>query len=282
MKERAKMKTAVIIPNYLKEKSLAFSKEAEKVLNEAGYNPIILGENEQFKGNADFALVLGGDGTVLRASKQLYPSNIPVLGINFGHLGYLTECNPDGAIEAINKVIKGEYIVENRLMLNCEIIRDGKTLNSFISLNEVVLNRATLMKAFKMELYINGKHTNTALGDGIIVSTPTGSTSYNLSAGGPILTPTANNMVITQIAPIYFPSTPLVIAGDDVVEIKVTIDNITKKGNVTLEVDGSDSIDIKDGDIVRIKKSEGSAKVIKVSERSFYQLLKEKLSKANN
>ena len=282
MKERAKMKTAIIIPNYLKEKSLAFSKEAEKLLEEAGYNPIILGENEPFNGEADFALVLGGDGTVLRASKQLYPTDIPILGINFGHLGYLTECNPESAIEAINKVIKGEYIVENRLMLNCEIIRDGKTLNSFISLNEVVLNRATLMKAFKMELYINGKHTNTALGDGIIVSTPTGSTSYNLSAGGPILTPTANNMVITQIAPIYFPSTPLVIAGDDVVEIKVTIDNITKKGNVTLEVDGSDSIDIKDGDIVRIKKAEGSAKVIKVSERSFYQLLKEKLSKANN
>ena len=282
MKERAKMKTAIIIPNYLKEKSLAFSKEAEKLLEEAGYNPIILGANEPFNGEADFALVLGGDGTVLRASKQLYPTDIPILGINFGHLGYLTECNPESAIEAINKVIKGEYIVENRLMLNCEIIRDGKTLNSFISLNEVVLNRATLMKAFKMELYINGKHTNTALGDGIIVSTPTGSTSYNLSAGGPILTPTANNMVITQIAPIYFPSTPLVIAGDDVVEIKVTIDNITKKGNVTLEIDGSDSIDIKDGDIVRIKKAEGSAKVIKVSERSFYQLLKEKLSKANN
>ena len=276
------MKNAIIIPNYLKEKSLAFSKEAEKLLREAGYNPIILGENEPFKGEADFALVLGGDGTVLRASKQLYPTNIPILGINFGHLGYLTECNPDSAIEAINKVVKGEYIVENRLMLKCEIIRDGKALDSFISLNEAVLNRATLMKAFKMELYINGKHTNTALGDGIIVSTPTGSTSYNLSAGGPILTPTANNMVITQIAPIYFPSTPLVIAGDDVVEIKVAIDNITKKGNVTLEIDGSDSIDVKDGDVVRINKAEGSAKVIKVSDRSFYQLLKEKLSKANN
>lgn len=282
MKERAKMKNAIIIPNYLKEKSLAFSIEAEKLLKKAGYNPIILDENEPFCDKADFALVLGGDGTVLRASKQLYPTDIPILGINFGHLGYLTECNPETAIEAINKVVNGEYIVENRMMIECELIRNNTVIDSFISLNEAVLNRATLMKAFKMELYINGKHTNTALGDGIIVSTPTGSTSYNLSAGGPILTPTANNMVITQIAPIYFPSTPLVIAGDDVVEIKISIDNITKRGNVTLEIDGSDSIDIEDGDVVKIKKAEGSARVIKVSDRSFYQLLKEKLSKANN
>ena len=138
------------------------------------------------------------------------------------------------------------------------------------------------MKAFKMEIYINGKHTNTVLGDGLIVATPTGSTSYNLSAGGPILTPTANNIVITQIAPFSFPGTPLVIAGDDVIEIRIKIDNITKKGNVSIEFDGSESTEIKDGDIIRIKRAEHPAKIIKVSDRSFYQLLKEKLSKANN
>ena len=275
------MKNAIIIPNYLKEKSVTFSKEAEVLLENAGYNPIILGENQTFTDKADFALVLGGDGTVLRASKQLYSTEIPMLGINFGHLGYLTECNPETAIESINKLVTGEYTVESRLMVSCELIRGDKAIKSFIALNEAVLNRATLMKAFKMEIYINGKHTNTALGDGIIVATPTGSTSYNLSAGGPILTPTANNMVITQIAPITFPSTPLVIAGDDVVEIKATVESITRKGKPTLEIDGSESVELMDGDVIRIKKAEHNAKIIKVSERSFYQLLKEKLSKAN-
>lgn len=276
------MKNAIIIPNYLKEKSLEFSKKAKMLLEEKSYNPIILAENEAFKGKADFALVLGGDGTIIRASKQLYGTDIAVLGINFGNLGYLTECSPETAIDAINKLISGDYTIENRLMISGEIVREGKTIHSFIALNEASLYRATLMKAFKMEIYINNKHTNTVLGDGLIIATPTGSTSYNLSAGGPILTPTANNMVITQIAPFTFPGTPLVIAGDDVIEIRIKIDNITKKGNVSMEFDGSESVEIQDGDIIRIQKAEHNAKIIKVSDRSFYQLLKEKLSKANN
>lgn len=275
------MKNAIIIPNYLKEKSLVFSKEAKTLLEEKNYNPIILGENEKFEGEADFALVLGGDGTIIRASKQLYGTNIAMLGINFGHLGYLTECNPETAMYSIEKLINGDCVVENRIMLSCELIRDDKVEKSFIALNEIVLNRATFMKAFKMEIYMNARHTNTILGDGVIVATPTGSTSYNLSAGGPILTPTANNMVITQIAPIYFPSTPLVTAGDDFIEIKVKIDNSTKKGKVVLEVDGSESVEIENNDVIRIKRADFFARTIKVSNKSFYQILKEKLSKAN-
>lgn len=275
------MKNAIIIPNYLKERSLEFSNEAKSLLESKSYNPIVLKENEKYNSEADFALVLGGDGTIIRASKQLYGSDIPMLGINFGHLGYLTECNPETAIDAISKHINGESVIENRLMLKCTLIRDNKEAASYVALNEATLNRATLMKAFKMEIYINDKHTNTVLGDGLILSTPTGSTSYNLSAGGPILTPTANNMVITPIAPISFPSNPLVTAGDDVIQIKITINNISKKGNVALEIDGSESIEIKDGDIIKVEKAEHYAKIIKVSDRSFYQLLKEKLSKAS-
>lgn len=275
------MKKAIIIPNCLKEKSLAFSKEAKLLLEEKNYNPIILGENEKFDNEADFALVLGGDGTMIRASKQLYSTDIAMLGINFGHLGYLTECNPETAINAIEKLVKGDYVIENRLMLNCELVRNNEVINTFIALNEASLNRATLMKAFKMEIFINGKQTNTVLGDGLIVATPTGSTSYNLSAGGPILTPTANNMVITQIAPIYFPGTSLVTAGDDAIEIKVKIDNVAKKGNVALEIDGSESVEVKDNDVIRVKRAEHFARTIKVTDKSFYQLLKEKMSKAN-
>ncbi len=275
------MKNAIIIPNYLKVSSLEFSVNAERLLKTKGYNTVILGKNEKYNGEADFALVLGGDGTIIRASKQLYGTDIPVMGINFGHLGYLTECSPDDAINAINKLINGEYRIENRLMVCADVIRNGEIIKSFIALNEASLYRATLMKTFKMEIYINSKHTNTVLGDGLIISTPTGSTSYNLSAGGPILTPTANNMVITQIAPIYFPGSPLVTAGDDEIEIRIKIDNITKKGSVALEIDGSESFTIEDGDIVKIKRAEHFAKIIKVRDTSFYQILKEKLSKAN-
>ena len=275
------MKNAIIIPNYLKTSSLEFSSVADRLLKSNGYETVVLGENEKYNGTADFAIVLGGDGTIIRASKQLYGTDIPVIGINFGHIGYLTECGPDDALDAINQIVNGKHKIESRLMVCAEIIREGKEVASFIALNEASLYRATLMKAFKMEIYINGKLTNTVLGDGLIVSTPTGSTSYNLSAGGPILTPTANNMVITQIAPIYFPGSPLVTAGDDEIEIRIKIDNITKKGNVAIEFDGSERFDIEDGDIIKIKRAGHYAKIIKVTDRSFYQLLREKLSKAN-
>ena len=275
------MKNAIIIPNYLKSSSLEFSTKAEAFLKSKSYNTIVLLENEVPKESADFAIVLGGDGTMLRACKQLYGTGIPVLGINFGHLGYLTECNPDGALDAINRVVTGDYRIESRLMISGEVIREGKSVFNFTALNEAALNRATLMRAFKMEIFVNSKHTNTVLGDGLLISTPTGSTSYNLSAGGPILTPTADNMVITQIAPIYFPGTPLVTDGNDDIEVRVNIDNHAKSGKVTLEIDGSESFDLENGDIIKIKKAEHSAKIIKVTDISFYQILKEKLSKAN-
>lgn len=275
------MKNAVIIPNYLKANSLEFSVNAEKLLKAKGYNTVVLGENDIMQGQAEFALVLGGDGTIIRACKQLYGTGIPALGINFGHVGYLTACGPEDAIEAINKLTAQDFNIESRIMLSGEVIREGENVFSFIALNEAALNRATLMRAFKMEIYINGKHTNTVLGDGILVSTPTGSTSYNLSAGGPILTPTANNMVVTQIAPIYFPGSPLVTDGNDEIEIRIRIDNTAKSGSVAIEIDGSESFNVKDGDIIKIKRAEHNAKIIKVSDTSFYQILKEKLSKAN-
>lgn len=275
------MKNALIIPNYLKKNSLEFSQMAKKLLESKGYKTIVLEENERPNEKADFAIVLGGDGTMIRASKQLYGTDIPMLGINFGHLGFLTECNPETALEAIDKLISNEHKIENRLMISGSVVRGGREVHSFIALNEASIYRATLMKAFKMEIFVNGKHTNTVLGDGLIISTPTGSTSYNLSAGGPILTPTANNVVITQIAPIYFPGTPLVTDGHDEIEVRVKIENITKQGSVAVEFDGSESFLIEDGDIIKVKRAEYSARIIKVTDTSFYQILKEKLSKAN-
>lgn len=275
------MKNAIIIPNYLKEKSLEFAGLAKDLLTSRGYEAIILGENDVMTKEAEFAVVLGGDGTIIRACKQLYGTDIPVLGINFGHLGYLTECGPEDAIDAIEKVISKNYKIENRIMLSGEVIRDGNSIFSFIALNEAALNRATLMRAFKMEISVNGKQTNTVLGDGLIISTPTGSTSYNLSAGGPILTPTASNMVITQIAPIYFPGSPLVTDGNDKIEVKILIDNTAKTGHVAIGIDGSDSFKLENGDIIKIKRAEHCAKIAKVTDTSFYQILKEKLSKAN-
>ena len=116
------MKNAIIIPNYLKEESMGFCSVAKEMLENMGYGVSVLGENDLPKSGAEFALVLGGDGTILRACKKLYKYDIPVFGINFGNIGYLTACNPDTAIECINKVVNGEYKVENRMMLQGEVL----------------------------------------------------------------------------------------------------------------------------------------------------------------
>lgn len=274
------MKNAIIIPNYLKEESMQFSKTAVEILEKSGYKVTVLKESEEPIEDADLALVLGGDGTLLRACKKLYKYDIPMLGINFGHLGYLTECNPDTAIQAIEKILDGDYRLENRLMLKGKVERNGEIVYSFVALNEASFYRSTLLKAFVAEVCINDMLTETVVGDGLIVATPTGSTSYNLSVGGPVLTPSSKNIVLTPISPKYFPRSSVVANGEDSIEIKVVVDSIVKTGNPALQIDGDDAFTLNDGDVVKIERNDKDAKIIKVTSQSFYQVLQKKLSKA--
>ena len=274
------MKKAIVIPNYTKQESIDFSKTAIELLEKNGYEVEVLKENDEPDNKADFALVLGGDGTLLRACKKLYKYDIPMLGINYGHLGYLTECNPDMAIASIDKIVNGEYTLESRMMLSGEVIRSDKSVYSFVALNEASFYRSTLLKAFTAELYINEMLTQTVVGDGLIVATPTGSTSYNLSAGGPVLTPNANNIVLTPISPKYFPRSSIVANGEDEIEVRIIVDSVVKTGNPALQIDGDNAFELNDGDVIKIKRNDGYAKVIKLTSQSFYQVLRKKLSKA--
>ena len=205
--------------------------------------------------------------------------DIPVLGINFGNLGFLTACDPDTAIESINKVVKGEYDTENRIMLKCRVLRGGEEIGSFVALNEVALFRSTLRKAISAEVYINGMHVENVLGDGVIIATPTGSTSYNMSAGGAVLMPEADSMVITPLSPMRFVCSSIVTQAEDDIEIRVKISAALDASAVSLEIDGNSSFDIYDGDILKIEKPEKNAKIIEVNDTSFYHILRKKLSK---
>jgi len=274
-------KTVVIIPNTLKEKSLEFAPTAAAYLQERGYNTEIITDKAEEVKSAKFALVLGGDGTILRAARQLYGKNIPIFGINFGRLGYLTEFSADKAIEALDKLVSGEYSVEGRMMLEGEIVRDGEIKASFIALNEVCAYRATLMHAISTALYINGKHTETVSGDGLIVSTPTGSTSYNLSAGGPVLTPTSQNIVITPVASHGFTHPSIVTDGGDAAAMEIAFGSPDDRGFAYLEVDGNERYELLSGDVVNVRRAKHQTKIIKATDRSFYQILREKLSKQN-
>ena len=273
------MKKAIIVPNYLKSESIEFCQTAKEILCGFGYDVCVLAESEVPTQKADFAIVLGGDGTILRACKKLYMLDIPVLGINFGNLGFLTACDPNSAIESINKVVKGEFETENRIMLRCSVFRGRDKVGSFVALNEFALFRSSLKKAISAEVYINGMHVENVLGDGVIVATPTGSTSYNMSAGGAVLMPESDSMVITPLSPMRFVCSSIVTQGKDDIEIRVKINTSLATSAICLEIDGNSSFDIYDGDVLRIEKVEKVAKIIKVNDTSFYHTLRKKLSK---
>ena len=271
-------KTVIIIPNTLKEKSLEFAPVAADYLKEQGYSAEIITDKADGVKNARLALVLGGDGTILRAARQLYGKNIPIFGINFGRLGYLTEYGSEDAMEGLSKLVSGEYTIESRMMLEGEIVRNGEAVNSFIALNEVCAYRATLMHAITTKLYINGRHTETVSGDGLIVSTPTGSTSYNLSAGGPVLTPTSQNIVITPVASHGFSHPAIVTDGGDTSSMEIIFGGHESRGVAYLEVDGNERYELLSGDTVNVRRAKHQTKIIKATDKSFYQILREKLS----
>lgn len=275
------MKNAVIVPNTLKAQSVEFAVAAKRFLEEKGYNTQIYNEGDKPLADACFAVVLGGDGTILRAAKHFYGMDIPLFGINFGTLGYLSEVGPDDAMQGLERLLDGKYTVEERIMLQGSVEREGKCVLEFVSLNEASIYRSTLMHALHAEVSINTKHTETVYGDGVIVATPTGSTSYNLSAGGPVLTPTSKNIVITPVSPRYFPRSSIVTDGNDETEIKIGFETVNETGSACIEVDGDIRFALENGDIIKMKKAPHTAKIIKITDKSFYQILRDKLSKAS-
>lgn len=275
------MKNAIIVPNTQKEKSVEFAPVAKEFLENSGYTVQMYTDTQAPCENAEFAIVLGGDGTILRTAKRFYGLDIPLFGINFGHLGYLSEVSADDSYNGLERLISKEYEIEERIMLSGEVIRNGNSVFSFVSLNEASVYRSTLMHALRLEVMINTKHTETIYGDGVIVATPTGSTSYNLSAGGPVLTPTSSSIVITPVSPKYFPRSSIVTDGADETEIEINFETVNETGAPCIEIDGDMRFVLENGDMIKIRRANKTAKIIKITDKSFYQILREKLSRAS-
>ncbi|MBQ2809451.1 MAG: NAD(+)/NADH kinase [Clostridia bacterium] len=274
------MKSVIIVPNTLKQATIQYAQELLKILGERGIDAKIYNDENEVPASA-LAIVLGGDGTILRSAKRFYGKDILLFGINFGHLGYLSAISPNEAIDGIERLVSGNYIIEQRTMLEGEIIRNGKSEAHFIGLNEACVFRSSLMHALRAELSINKKHTETIIGDGVVISTPTGSTAYNLSLGGPILTPTSKSMVVTPISPTYFPKASIVIDGGDEAEVLISFETADENGAPCIEIDGEIRYSLQNGDVIKIKRSEHTAQIVKITEKSFYQILREKLSRAS-
>lgn len=274
------MKKVIIVPNTLKKSTTEYASDLLKTLAERGICAEIYNDGDDVPSDA-LAIVLGGDGTILRCAKKFYSKNVLIFGINFGHMGYLSAISPDEAIEGIERLISGEYTIESRSMISGEVIRDGNAVYSFIALNEACVFRSSLMHALRAELLINERHTETIIGDGVIASTSTGSTAYNLSVGGPVLTPSSKNMVITPISPTYFPRSSIVVDEGDKLQIIINFETVGENGAPCVEIDGEARFELQNGDVIKIERAPYTAQIVKITEKSFYQILREKLSRAS-
>ena len=230
--------------------------------------------------DTDCILVLGGDGTLLRAARNLGDRDTPLLGINLGHLGYLTEGDSSNIKEILDSVISGRYIIEERMMIAGTVIRaGGEETGEEIALNDITISRTNSLKVIRFNLFVNGQLLYTYAADGIIISTPTGSTAYNLSCGGPIVEPTAKLFVITPLAPHSLNDRSLVFSSEDIIEIELldSTNDPDRQIRYASSFDGDCDISMEPGDRVRIRRADRSSRILKLSTLSFLETLRRKM-----
>jgi NAD+ kinase len=224
--------------------------------------------------NIKCLVVLGGDGTMLGAARKVGRYGIPILGVNLGGLGFLTGIPLNRLYPCIEMVLNDRLEIEQRLMLETKVMREGTEACIFPTLNEVVINKGALARIIDLDVYINNEFLTTFRADGLIISTPTGSTGYNLAAGGPILYPTISNVILTPICPFTLTNRPLILPDSMVVSITMGKESEEK---VSLTFDGQVGFDLLHGDKVLICKSESRIKLFKSPDQTYFEILRAKM-----
>lgn len=230
--------------------------------------------------DTECVIVLGGDGTLLHASHALVDSDVPILGINLGTLGFLAEIELQNMEQAFINLIQGKYRIENRMMLNASFnynSQEDLQQLSCTALNDIVVARSGFSRIISVGIYVNGSWVQNFRGDGVIISTPTGSTGYNLSAGGPILIPKSEMMVITPICPHSFNARSIVVPATDTIEVVIRESKKTQTEEAIATMDGDRAVMLSAKDRVIIRKSEYMSKLIRFDQNCFFDLLRSKI-----
>lgn len=243
-----------------------------EVAEQVGCAPLLVSD-EQLAEQVDLVVVLGGDGTMLGASRLIGTRRIPVLGINFGYLGYLTEFTLEELFTALEDLRTNNFHAEPRMMLDVSVIRSGKTIAAHRALNDAVINQGALAKMIELECYVNGDFVNRFRADGMIVSTPTGSTAYSLSAGGPIVFPSMHAIILTPICPHMLSNRPVIVPGE------MTVDLTFSKApdGVMLTIDGQRGVTLEPSDCVTLRRSETTFDIVRPTKRNYFEVLRTKL-----
>jgi len=281
------LKSAIgIIPNLGKEKCREFTEELIVWLKDRGFDAclpacasIALGHGyrvlaiDEWHGNVDFAVVLGGDGTLLGAARGLGPWGIPILGVNLGHFGFLTELETGNAFDYLPEFLSGGFTQDERLMISASVIRNGKVVYRSRALNEACVTRGPYGRLTVLSLRVSGRDVDTYAADGLIISTPTGSTAYSLSAGGPIVAPEIDALLVTPICPHTLYSRSIMVPASESCEIEVTLPS----QSTMLSLDGQEFCSLEKNDMIIVKKSEFKVVLLRRKGWSFYNVLRKKM-----
>nr|WP_303720810.1 NAD(+)/NADH kinase [Malonomonas rubra] len=229
---------------------------------------------EDIPAQVDLVIVLGGDGTLISVARQVGERNVPILGVNLGRLGFLTEVTRDELPAMLDLLIEGNFNVSDRMMLDALIHRNGEVVGKYTVLNDVVINKGALARIIDMETSVDGRHLSSFKADGLIVSTPTGSTGYSLAAGGPIVFPEINCLVVSPICPHMLTNRPIVVWRNSVIEIKVNFEDDV----VFFTADGQVGRKLLPGDVVEVRRSEARTRLVNSPSKDYFEILRTKLS----
>ena len=281
--ELAKELSRIVLSEGLKicfaDESESTVKEFLSALKEQGHKDwskkVSVVDKHDLADHSDFIIVLGGDGTFISIARLMKNRNVPVMGVNMGQLGFLTEIKRGEALETLRRILDGKAMeVQSRALLEVTLTRGGKTIFQGPVVNDAVISKGAIARIIGLQVAVNGKWAHDVRADGIIVSTPTGSTAYSLAAGGPILEPSLPAVVLTAISPHSLTQRPLVIPDTSVIQICLS----HRPGHVLLTLDGQDVVDMKEADIVTVRRfKKHSLKLISSPTRDYFSLLREKL-----
>lgn len=282
------MKNFLIITNTYKDEGHKWTEEIRQYIEARGGNCYCFfstGERpddavpplKEIPAETEGVLVLGGDGTLIRAASHLVDSRLPLIGLNLGTLGYLCELEESNVFAAIDQLMAGAYIVEERMMLTGHGILNGQWTVEGLALNDIVIHSTGSLSVINLKVYVNGEYLNTFHGDGIILSTPTGSTGYNMSAGGPIVDPKAKMLLITPINSHNLNSRSIVVGAEDEVVVELAKRRAQKDETAEVCFDGDNAAKLQVGDRFYIYRAGATARICKLSKKSFLEILSKKM-----
>lgn len=284
----------ILCPNPFRDKGLKIAQEAGNILRKAGAEvsycfPFLV--DRSMLGNlppllkindlktelpsADLLVCFGGDGTILHAAKDASAVDVPVLGVNMGSVGFMAEVEQED-LGVLTRMVKGDYAVEQRMLLDVKVVRDGRVLFRSIALNDAVITKGAVARVIELNVYGDKTLICNMFGDGMIVATPTGSTAYSLSAGGPIVEPTAENIIVTPISAHMLQAKAMVLDRNRVIDVSVPQNS---RKTAYLSVDGGKAFKLFAGDTVEICRSKRQLRLVKLTDQNFYEIINQKLER---